>query len=86
MIRLDLNKTEFQANLLAPYKPKAWAALKTPRLLKVMSLKQLQRSKGLRWELIQSRQVADVEQLYFLRISSSWRAVAWRDGHWLSLL
>jgi len=27
-----------------------------------------------------------LEQLYFLRISSSWRAVAWRDGNWLRLL
>ena len=64
MIRLDLNKPEFQANLLAPYKPKAWAVLKTPRLLKVMNL----------------------EQRYFLRSSSSWRTVAWRDGHSLRLL
>ena len=56
MIQLDLNNPEFQANLLAMNKPEAWAILKTLRLLQAMSWEQLQRSKGLRWELIQSRQ------------------------------
>ena len=57
MIQLDLNNPEFQTNLLAMPKPEAWAVLKTLRLLQGMSWEQLQRSKGLRWELIQSRQL-----------------------------
>ena len=86
MIRLDLNNAEFQANLLALDKPDAWAVLKTLRLLQAMSWEQLQSSKGLRWELIQSRQGPAGQRLYSLRISRSCRAVAWRDGSWLRFL
>ena len=86
MIRLDLNNPEFQANLLALDKPQAWAVLQTLRLLQAMDWLQLQQSKGLRWELIQSRQGPQGERLYSLRVSRSCRAVAWRDGEWLRLL
>jgi len=86
VIRLDLNNPEFQANLLALDKPQAWAVLQTLRLLQAMDWLQLQQSKGLRWELIQSRQGPQGERLYSLRISRSCRAVAWRDGEWLRLL
>ena len=60
VIQLDLNNPEFQANLLALDKPDAWAVLKTLRLLQTMSWEQLQGSKGLRWELIQSRRGTNV--------------------------
>ena len=86
MIRLDLHNPEFQANLLELGKPEAWAVLKTLRLLKTMGWNDLQGSKGLRWELIQSRQGPDGQRLYSLRVSRSCRAVAWRDGDWLRLL
>lgn len=86
MIRLDLNNPEFQANLLALEKNDAWAVLKTLRLLQAMDWPQLQTSKGLRWELIQSRTGPGGERLHSLRISRSCRAVALRDGDWLRLL
>ena len=86
MIRLDLNNPEFQANLLALEKNEAWAVLKTLRLLQTLDWPQLQTSKGLRWELIQSRSGPDGERLHSLRISRSCRAVALRDGDWLRLL
>ncbi|MFM7436027.1 MAG: hypothetical protein ACKO1Q_08660 [Vulcanococcus sp.] len=86
MIRLDLNNPEFQANLLALDKPQAWAVLQTLRLLQAMTWLQLQTSKGLRWELIQSRQGPQGERLYSLRVSRSCRAVAWREGDWLRFL
>ena len=86
MIRLDLNNSEFQANLLALDKPQAWAVLQTLRLLQAMDWLQLQQSKGLRWELIQSRQGPQGERLYSLRVSRSCRAVAWREGDWLRFL
>ena len=86
MIRLDLNNPEFQANLLALDKPQAWAVLQTLRLLQAMTWLQLQNSKGLRWELIQSRQGPQGERLYSLRVSRSCRAVAWREGDWLRFL
>ena len=86
VIQLDLNNPEFQANLLSLGKQEVWAVLKTLRLLQVMTWHQLQSSKGLRWELIQSRQGPNGERLYSLRVSRSCRAVAWRDGPWLRLL
>ena len=86
MINLDLNNPEFQANLLELNKQEAWAVLQTLRLLQSMSWNQLQRSKGLRWELIQSKTGPNGQRLYSLRVSRSCRAVAWRDGAWLRLL
>jgi hypothetical protein len=61
------------------------------RLLQAMTWHQLQSSKGLRWELIQSRQEPNGQRLYSLRVSRSCRATAcrdgpWRDGPWLRLL
>ena len=86
MIRLDLNNPEFQGNLLDLDKPQAWAVLQTLRRLQAMTWLQLQQSKGLRWELIQSRQGPQGERLYSLRVSRSCRAVAWREGDWLRFL
>jgi hypothetical protein len=51
-----------------------------------MTWAQLQSSKGLRWELIQSRQGPDGQRLHSMRISRNCRAVAWRDGPWLRFL
>ena len=56
VIQLDLNNPELQTNLLALGKQEARAVLKTLPILQVMSWEQLQSSKGLRRELIQSRQ------------------------------
>jgi len=86
VIRLDLNNREFQANLFALEKSEAWAVIKTLRLLQTIDWCQLQSSKGLRWELIQSRQGPQGQRLNSFRISRSCRAVAWRDGDWLRLL
>jgi hypothetical protein len=86
VIGLDLNNPEFQGNLLDLDKPQAWAVLQTLRLLQAMTWLQLQQSKGLRWELIQSRQGPQGERLYSLRVSRSCRAVAWREGDWLRFL
>jgi hypothetical protein len=47
---------------------------------------QLARIKGLRWDMIQSRQGPQSQKLHSLKVSRSCRAVAWRDGHWLRFL
>jgi len=86
VIQLDLNNPVFQANLLDLCNNEAWAVLKTLRLLQQMNWEQVQDSKGLRWELIQTRQGANGERLYSLRISRSCRAIAWRDGSWMRFL
>ena len=71
MIALDLNNPEFQANLLALQKNDAWVALKTLRLLQTMDWQQLVLSKGLRWELILSRQSPQGQRLFSLRLRYS---------------
>jgi len=86
VIQLDLNNPEFQGNLFTLNKIEAWSVLKTLKLLQVMTWEQIQASKGLRWELILSRQGLDGQRLYSMRISQSCRAVAWRDGLWLRFL
>jgi hypothetical protein len=85
-VRLDLNNPEFQNNLFALPKAEALAVLKTLRLIKQLSWAQLLSSKGLRWELIQSRIGPGGQRLYSMRITRSCRAVAWRDGAWLRML
>ena len=69
------------ANRLALQKNEAWVALKTLRLLQTMDWQQLVLSKGLRWELILSRQSPQGQRLFSLQLSRSCRAVAWRDGN-----
>ena len=86
MIALDLNNLEFQANLLELQKDEAWAVLTTLRLLQAMDWQQFALSKGLRWELIQSRQGPQGQRFYSRRVSRSCRALAWRDGDWLQFL
>jgi hypothetical protein len=86
VIQLDLNNPEFQENLFTLNKIEAWSVLKTLKLLQMMTWEQIQASKGLRWELILSRQGLDGQRLYSMRISQSCRAVAWRDGLWLRFL
>ncbi|GDX77355.1 hypothetical protein LBMAG41_24340 [Cyanobium sp.] len=46
-----------------------------------MDWQQLVLSKGLRWELILSRQSPQGQRLFSLQLSRSCRAVAWRDGN-----
>jgi len=86
VIQLDLNNPEFQENLFTLNKIEAWSVLKTLKLLQMMTWEQIQASKGLRWELILSRQALDAQRHYSMRISQSCRAVAWRDGLWLRFL
>lgn len=85
-LQLDLNNPEFQDNLFALPKAEALAVLKTLRLIKQLTWLQLQSSKGLRWELIQSHLGPNGQRLYSMRITRSCRAVAWRDGAWLRML
>ena len=54
------------ATRLALQKNEAWVALKTLRLLQTMDWQQLVLSKGLRWELIQSRQSPQGQRLFSL--------------------
>jgi len=81
--RLDLNQQDFQADLFSLSRDQQVAVLRTLRKLSRLSWDEVYRDPGLKWELIVSRRGPQGERLYSLRISQSFRAVAYRDGEWL---
>lgn len=85
-IRLDLNNPEFQAQWFALEKEDRVAVLQT--CVKVASLEwsQVYGDKGLRWELIHSRQAPDGTRLYSIRITRKIRSVVRRSGDYLEFL
>jgi hypothetical protein len=86
VIELDLNNPEFQGNWLTLQRDDALAVLATLRVIRQLDWRQLQSSKGLRYELIQSRSGPNGERLHSLRISRKVRAVVWRQGNLLRFL
>jgi hypothetical protein len=86
VIELDLSNPEFQGNWLTLQRDDALAVLATLRVIRQLDWRQLQSSKGLRYELIQSRSGPNGERLHSLRISRKVRAVVWRQGNLLRFL
>lgn len=82
-VRLDLNDSEFQADLFGLTKQQQISLLGTLRKLSRMTWDQVYRDPGLRWEAIAS---PEEEQLYSFRIGKSFRAVAFREGDWLRIV
>lgn len=85
-IRLDLNNPVFQQQLFSLERPDQLRVLATLRRLAAMTWQELYRDRGLRWELIHSRQGPDGARLYSFRISQGFRGVAYRQEQWLRLL
>lgn len=81
-MEFDLNRPEFQADLLSLEKAELLAFFKTLRKLKQLSWQQVYRDKGLRWESIKSLG----EDAYTLRVTQKCRAVAKREGDILRFL
>ena len=75
-MEFDLNRPQFQADLLELEKVELLAFFKTLRKLKQLSWTQVYRDKGLRWESIKSL----AEDAYTLRVTQKCRAVVERDG------
>ena len=85
-VLLDLNSPVFQRDLFALEKREQAALLSTLKRIRAMTWWQVYADSGLKWEAIQSRQGPGGQRLYSLRVSQSFRAVAYRDGDWLRLL
>lgn len=85
-VRLDLNNTEFQADLFALQKPEQLAVLATLRKIAALDWDQVHRDQGLKWEAIHSRSGPDGTRLYSLRITQRCRATALREGAFIRLL
>ena len=85
-ILLDLNNPVFQKDLFALPKSEALATLKTLRKISQLTWGKLYADKGLRWEMIHSKQGKKGGKLYSFRITQKCRAVGTREGDYLRLL
>jgi hypothetical protein len=85
-IRLDLNNEVFQRQWFDLEKPHRILVLDALAKLASLSWDDLYKSKGFRWELIQSRRGPDGTRLHSLRIAKGFRAVALREGEFLVML
>jgi hypothetical protein len=85
-VLLDLNSPVFQRDLFALEKREQVALLSTLKRIRAMTWRQVYADSGLKWEAIHSRLGPGGQRLYSLRVSQSFRAVAYRDGDWLRLL
>ncbi len=81
-MEFDLNRPEFQVDLLELEKVELLAFFKTLRKLKRLSWPQVYRDKGLRWESIKSFK----EDAYTVRVTRKCRAVVQRDGDILKFI
>jgi len=85
-IRLDLNNEVFQQQWFGLEKTRRISVLEGLVKLSSLSWDELYKSKGFRWELIQSRRGRDGSRLYSLRITKGFRGAALREGEFLVML
>lgn len=85
-IQLDLNSPVFQKGLFHLPKKDQGSVLGVLRKLSQMDWDQVYGDRGLKWELILSRQGPQGKRLYSFRIGKGFRGVACREGNWLRLL
>jgi hypothetical protein len=85
-IRLDLNEPKFQNDLFRLTKEQQTSLLGTLRKLSQMTWRQLYQDPGLKWESITSRKGFQREHLYSFRLGKGFRAIAFREGDWLTIV
>jgi hypothetical protein len=78
-ILLDLNNEKFQEDLLELEKAEALALLKTLRKLRQLEWNDIYKDQGLKWELANSLQGIDGENIYSIRITQKCRALVQRS-------
>lgn len=85
-VRLDLNDSEFQADLFGLPKQQQLSVLSTLKKLSRMTWDQVYRDPGLKWEAVKSQAGPRQGRLYSLRLGKGFRAVAYREEQWLKIL
>lgn len=85
-VRLDLNNPVFQHGLFQLQKAEQLAVLGTLRKLSDMTWNQVYHDGGLKWEAIETRTGPHGARLYSLRVGRGFRALAYRDEHWMRIL
>jgi hypothetical protein len=85
-IKIDMNNPSFQHDLFALEKNEQLALIKTLKKIRQLTWPMLYADKGLKWEVILSKQTKTGERLYSFRFSQKYRATALREGQFLRLL
>ncbi len=87
LVRLDLNNSVFQEQLLNMQKPDRHSAMETLKKIRQLTWQQVYSDQGLKWEKIASvTPPPGVPALYSLRITQSRRATAHREGDFMRFL
>jgi hypothetical protein len=84
-ILIDMNNRQFQDVLFNLEKIEQRALLNTLRKISKLSWEELYQDKGIRWELITSETLEDINT-YSFRFSQKYRGTAYRNGDYLMLL
>ena len=85
-IKIDMNNPDFQKDLFELEKPEQLALINTLKKTKKLTWQQLYLDKGLKWEVILSKQTKTGERIYTFRFSQKYRATAIRQDEFLRLL
>jgi hypothetical protein len=86
-VRLDLNDSQFQKDLLNLPKHDRHSALETLSKLLQMTWNQVYRDPGIKWEkIVKATPPTGVSAVYSLRITQSRRATGYRNGDYLRFI
>jgi len=85
-VRFDLNNPAFQEQWFALEKEEQLSVLNCCGKIAAMEWDAVYRDKGLRRELVQSREGGNKERLYSIRMSRKVRAVVRRSGEFVEFL
>ncbi|MBI5893692.1 MAG: hypothetical protein HZB79_08605 [Deltaproteobacteria bacterium] len=85
-VLLDLNNPVFQEDLFALEKEDSVRILAALYKIKKLKWADVYKDKGLRWELVQSREGPTGQRLYTIRVSRGFRALVYREGEYIRFL
>jgi len=85
-VLLDLNNPVFQDDLFSLEKDEAVRVLAILRRVRKLTWSEVYKDKGLRWELVQSRNGPHGARLYTVRVSVKFRALVCREGQFMRFL
>jgi hypothetical protein len=85
MPKVDMNNPQFQADLFKLEKKEQMALLSTLKKIHKMTWKEVYSNRGLKWEIILSKQY-NGKRIYSFRFSQKYRGLALREDDYIRLL
>jgi len=86
LIKIDLNNPEFQKDMFGLEKNELSALIKTLKKIRQLTWPELYSDRGLKWEVISSKQTNAGDRIYTFRFSKKYRATALREMEFIRLL